>query len=292
MKRLVLPVLLLPFLFYSCKKDNTQVTPVNTSKKYQVQFGVSGFQQIILSTAKGSGNENSKIFAASPGNAMTLDYLVYDSNGNLVHSTTQLADTTRTMVKDSLPAGTYTFCFVVGGPSRQISPSFKELTYPGAVWEDTFVKQVIFTVGPGNVTQNVTLDRLVAQLETDITGAIPPNAAKITINVDKEYMWGKFSGQPDTTLKANTPTSFTFPLSQSGTKFCFVLLNTVSPFNVELTAYDASGSVLAKATVNNVKCAVNTRTVLSGSLFGNQSSTFTVSLNNQWVTDPFKTINF
>jgi hypothetical protein len=302
MKKILLPVLLMPFVLYSCKKDNKQLTPVNTAQKYQVQFGVDGFQQIILSAAKGSGNENSKIFAALQPNA-TLDYLVYDQSGKLVHRITQPADSVKTMVKDSLPAGTYTFCFVVAGAARIIFPDNREVTYAGLNpangesgpgWQDTFVKQLTLTVGGGNVNQNVTLDRLVAELEANITGPIPTNATKFTIKVDKEYIYGKFSGQPDTTQGASGISTRTilFPMTQATTKYDLILLNTATPVNVELTAYDASGSILAKANVNNVRCAANTRTVLTGALFGSQTSTFTVSLNNQWVTAPYKTINF
>jgi hypothetical protein len=303
MKKIILPILLMPFLFYSCKKESKQVTPINTSKKYQVQFGVSGFQQIILNTTKARHQENSikNVFGAT-GNELTLDYLVYDSNGNLVHTITQPADSGKTTtVKDSLPAGTYTFCFAIGGAARLILPRYKEITYPdpstgetGPDWRDTFVKQLTLTVGSGNVNQNVTLDRLVAELEADITGPIPANATKFTIKVDKEYIYGKFSGQPDTTRGPSGIKSryVFFPMTQTTTKFSLILLNTASPVNVELTAYDASGSILAKATVNNVTCAVNTRTILTGALFGSQTSTFTVSLNNQWATDPYTTINF
>ena len=122
MKKNLLPVFLLPLLFFSCKKDSRQVTPVNAgTKKYQVQFDVVGFQQIIIG-AKANGSlsrsKHSASSRAASGDGLTLNYLVFDSSGKLVHTITQPADSAgTTTVKDSLPAGTYTFCFAIGGAS-------------------------------------------------------------------------------------------------------------------------------------------------------------------------------
>lgn len=301
MKKVLLLVMIIPVLFFSCKKNNQNVSPVNTAqRKYQVHYNLSGFtQQIVASSLNTPKVASLNDAAATTGEQLVLHYFVYDSTGKLVRNLAESSDSTSfKTITDSLAAGTYSVYFIAGGSDIFLQTGGKTMTYPypstsggtGPGWEDTFVKALTLTVQGGNIEQNVTLDRIVTELEVNITDPIPAQAQRLELQVDNEYVYGNFDGSIQT---ANVSYRYAdFQTSATTKKFDLILFNTISPFNVTINAYDAANNIIGHAVVANVKCAKNTRTVLTGGLFGNSTDNFVVSLGDVWNPNPYLTINF
>jgi len=301
MKKVLLFVLTMPVFLFSCKKDSHTVNPINNlQKKYQVNYNLSGFtQQVHALPAKNPTLNSISTNYAAAGEQLTLHYYVYDSTGKLIRSVAEQSNTTSfPTITDSLAAGTYKVYFIAGGPDLELQPDGKQMTYPyplpvygtGPGWEDTFVSAMTLTVSGGNLQENVTLKRIVAELEVDITDPIPAQAQSLQIQVDNEYVYSYFDG----TVETGTVSwrYAIFKPTATTKKYDLILFNTITPFNVDIYAYDASNNILGHALVTNVKCVKNARTVLTGGLFGNKNDAFTIALNDGWDPNPFTTIKF
>jgi hypothetical protein len=306
------------FLF-SCKKEHSG--PTNTdkpsAKNYSVNFNVKDFTKTII-----NGSSKLKVNSISTDSVPIKNYLsvlyycVYDSNGRIFHALVQNSTQSNFgNLADNLPAGTYTivmagaagdkvFANAVGDNLRCSALSLLSSpaglptttlnsTYiynQGGTWDDTFFSKFQITV-TGNSNQAVTLNRIVGKLEIDILDALPVNAAWVTISISPEATKYLYSNEQlfFPTQNASSGTSTTVPASAIGTTHfspSMIVANTVKPFKVNITCYDASGSVIATAAVDDVICQVNTRTILSGKLFDNivNNNQFSVSLNANWNT--------
>lgn len=287
---LVLPVL----LFCSCKKEHSASTNP-ASKKYQVNFNVSGFTDEIMGSAGGRQQVNALRTDASgiAGSIDVLYYYAYNSVGTQISHVYQ--DSTYSdfgNITDSLEAGTYTIVFAGGKPGMNINSAYIE-GYGTTIipWKDTFFQESTLTVSGGNINQNINMNRIVAELSIDILDQIPATATKIVLTVSQDYEYYSFSTQTPNTAVSPRTTTFTLPSSVLGTsnyKNSIIMLNTITPFTVTIVCYDSKNDPLGQATISNVTLQPNTETILSGDLFGN-STGFTTTLNHTW--DP-GTINY
>ncbi len=308
MKKAILYSMVMSLIFFSCKKDHSPIQNP-TEKTYSVKFNVSGFtEQIVNSTGGKQTNslQTNSVSIPTAGYLTILYYYVFDNNGNFLHKITQDSTTTNFgSISDDLPSGTYTVVIAAGkagfsSPSNvQAAISAHLITYspntaaPKA-WQDTFYGTFPLTVSGGSVSQAVTLSRIVGELEININDAIPANVASISVSLDQEDLQYNFAtnkaAYPATVVK-----TITIPASEIGkTNFqgYTIVANTLTPFTVTITSYDASKHVVSAAIVDGVSCQVNTRTILSGSLFGSNNS-FNVTLNTGWGTPiqiPFATV--
>ncbi len=301
MKKAVLYSFLACILVYSCKKETSKL-PVTTKKTYEVKFNVSNFDQTLQSTgSRALGRYGSKTASVtSVANYLNLlYYYVYDSNGNIVHSLIQ--DSTATNfgnIADSLVSGTYTVVIAAGKQGLRYGkqpgqpetlPSWYIFYSPvanQAIWKDSFCTKFQLTVSGGNINQNVTLTRLVGQLEVKILDTIPASANTLRIAINQEYSNyyvsdGHEDGGAPLTIQATIPNS-----AKGKANFTInnIIGNTTAPFSVTITCYDASQKILGTARVDNTTCQKDTRTILSGKLFGSNNA-FNVSLN-PWNPNP------
>jgi hypothetical protein len=261
---------------------------------YAVHFTVSGFtEQVIQSIGKKAPaslrTSSVNTDTSSTDTLNVLYYEVYDSTGKVVNQIVQQnTDSNFGSISDNLPSGTYTIAFVAGKTGLTYTATGFDLPnayfyYADTIgWHDTFFKKITLTVVGGAVNQNVTLSRIVAQLEVNINDAIPSNAAKILVTVNDD--WGKY--YIDRAQVPGNPEIITsvIPAAAKGTtnyQVYGIFANTLSATSVQIACYDASNNLIGSSLVNGVTFAENTRTILSGDLFGGNTA-FQISLNDTW----------
>lgn len=296
MKKYLHLLLVVCFFAFSCKKDHHSGTDTKT---YNVKFGLNTFTQSIVSAANNKVSVNSIKTNATPVPVTTssfkiIKYLVFNASNALLRSVT--IDSTSSnfdSITDQLPAGTYTFNIAAGqaGLSYSTGNGNEGLYYgpSSSAWKDTFFDSFQLTVS-GDVNQNVTLSRMVAQLQLNIEDAIPVAVKSIVITVNSEYFfYSLYTHQ----LGGTGPLTYTtiIPDTAKGKtnfKINQIINNTIAPFSVTINSYDANQKLIGTGTlVTSVTCQKNTRTILSGRLYsGYPNNAFTVGLNNVWDPTP------
>src|SRR3569833_80314 len=307
MKRLFLFTTLVSFFLFSCKKEHgAQVKPAQ--KMYKVTFDMaSAFAQTIQSVKTSKQQTNSLRADAATANissvASELWLVIYDTKGVEVRQYHQTAGQVSNygVIVDSLAAGTYNVLVAAGqtgfelklgsagsDPAWAMDYNYVHL-YSEVGWDDTFFNKYVITIS-GPVNQQVTLSRLVCKIEVDFSDVIPQNAARLDMMLNKEdfyYIVGQH--QPS---QADTITyHYTIPDSVKGTNhysISHIVLNTITPMIVTLTAFDTSNHIIATHLVTNITCQVNKRTVLTGNFSDPQSGGtnpgFGIQLDPSWGT--------
>lgn len=286
------------FCFTACKKKSNNI-PDPSGKTYTVTFNTVGTPgRILISSPKTAVNA---VQTDTPASAVAtmLYYVVTDTvhTNKTIYRTISQDSTTAGFghIVDHLPAGNYLVNIFAG--QHGLTEISGQLTYNGlknASWEDTFYTQVPLTVTNSDITQNVSLSRLVAELEVNINDAIPANAHTFALTFTYEYQYYYFTtSAPYLNGYAFTYTN-TIPASAVGQKnyqFSTIILNTSSPAVVHLVCYDANLNKLSDKTINNITLQKNTRTILSGNMFSGNNNVG-VTANSDWDLTPFKTINY
>lgn len=315
-KSLLLSFAFILLIFWGCKKDHGKPGTNTDGKLYNIKYNFTGLTDALQQTS-GKTVVNSlqtNTAPSTPDYLTRLYYLVYNSNGKLINQVSVASDSSKfATLTDKLAAGTYDVFFVASHGdlvfSMNLGYTGKNYFFygsgnnPSYQWDDTFFKAVTLTVSNADINQNVSLDRIVGQLQVNIEDNIPSNAAKLKLTITPEY--GTYTFLPhsaDTTFALTNPssgsssaTSVTYNIpdaskNQPNFKASDILINTVKPFSVVIACLDAANNVIATTTVNNITCQKNRRTILSGKLFGSNTG-FDPVLNNSW--DPIiNVVNF
>ncbi|SHM17727.1 FimB/Mfa2 family fimbrial subunit [Mucilaginibacter sp. OK098] len=297
MKKAILYVAAAAMFLFSCKKDHSGSTDKPAQKLYQVNLNLSGFTETISNSIKSKPQVNGLRTDAVTNYLKVLYYFVFDPNGQVLHSLVQ--DSTNANfgnISDNLPSGTYTVVIAAGltglgvyAPSangNSITLNNGYMYYLGP-WKDVFFNKFQLTVSGANVNQSVTGTRIAGQLEVNIEDAIPATASKLVISIADQGT--EYSFLTEKLLYADTlVVSAKIPNTVIGTtnyKINNIILNTYAPFTVKIICYDAASKALGTAIVANVTCEKNTKTILSGKLFGS-IDTFNVTLNSTWDPTP------
>ena len=295
MKRYI-PTIILLFLYLTGCKNDKQNTPSPSGKTYKVVFNASSSSQNVNST-KGKVINDLKTNAVGPvgSSAKILHYLVYDSSGNFLHIIKQ--DSTMSnfgIIADELPAGTYTFYFGAGQDSfrsvyqvHYFDSYHQEGSSP--IWADWFYKKITLTITDSNINQDVTLERMVGQLQLNIEDALPSNVNRISITTTGEL--GHYDYTQDVfTYPEDVQSSFGIPTANN--KPTILIGNTSTPMTIKITCYANNSTVLAEKTIKNVQFTKNVKTILSGKLFAASQGDFTVGVNSDFDPTPFVTVKF
>lgn len=163
------------------------------------------------------------------------------------------------------------------------------LTTTALTWtkvRDTFtLSYPISVTSTSNVNRAPELHRAVSGVEVRLTDAIATGTATITVGYDRSQSISLPSLAVATA--AFRTQSFTIPSSwiNDGPKtfITYTLCADDYQTDVDITAKDADGKVIASVTVPGVELRTNRMTVLSGSLFSNDKD-FHVSLLADWDT--------
>jgi hypothetical protein len=283
MKKAILFSLMACLLLFSCKKEHSAaIKPVQ--KTYQVNFTVSGSgQQLTGSTGKQQVNSLKTDAQISIAGYMDiLYYYVLNSSGTVVHILQQ--DSTQTnfgTISDNLPAGSYTIIMVAGKKGlvyNNATPTgentafliYYDLVNGVTPWEDTFYTKFSLTVTNSNINQSVTLSRVVGELETKILDTIPTTANSLVISVNNEDFEIIVPDWKPYNAKVFTDSIVLAPAAKGKANFTVdnIIGNTFAPFTVTIKCYDNTNKLIGNVVVNGVTCQQNTRTILSGKLFG------------------------
>jgi hypothetical protein len=176
MKKFLLLPAIVALLFFDCKKDHSPATP--PVKKYKVTFNVTNFKQSQTNFALRHGASNLASSDTLTNLNSYFDVLYYAliwNHQDYSHLPVMQDSTMSNMgtFTDSIPAGTYEVAFFAGKKGLTYSSYFTldaAYGYNGAPWQDTFWDYFILTVHDGdpNITQNITLKRVVGKLEVKL----------------------------------------------------------------------------------------------------------------------------
>ena len=299
-KALLLSAVAAMFLF-SCKKDHTAST-TPSGKKYKVTFNVTNFTQ---GQSAFSVRHNTRNLASS--DTLTnlnsyfdvLYYVVYNqpypANPKIVIQDSTMSN--MGMLTDSLAPGTYDVILIAGKKGLTIFPPFLykagDATFGyGGKWQDAFFYQTNLTVGSGNVSENLTLHRIVGKLELQILDNIPANADSISMTINPEQTDKILQYGISDAGSASSVVTFSQaipPSAKGNPNFIMdrIIGNLNNSFTVVLTCKDAANNIIATKTVLNVSCMANEKTILSGKLFNSTNTqTFTAHLDTTWTNNP------
>lgn len=318
----ILTLLALSLLTFSCKKlDKAGNEPVSLT--YKVSFSISGGNSLKSENSPGTLQINDTGGSSLASQFSVLVYNIFDARGNQIRQLTQQAtDKNFGTINDLLPPGNYRVIIAAGQANmfqKSVATPSTNYTYcaylqdntPIGPFYDTFYKDTSITVASAPVNQAISLKRINAELEIKINDALPANADHFTYSFDNEYLaFDLLKGQPipsniyvsyatgqpgviDPSIStATVSTIVKIPASAVGTTSFMmdhIVLNTLGTHTVTLTCFDAQSNVIETKTIANVTFKINTKTVLSGNLFGsvNQSA---VSTPVNWGST--MTVNF
>lgn len=340
MKRIIPVIILFSLIYSSCKKDHSKETKPD-GKQYALTFRVKGFSQTdtIFETSKQTTNSVKALdVPVSPSIIDVLYCKVYDSSGKVVVFTQQVSTQPNFgTITNNLAPGNYTVVFAGGknglyilkDASATVSSLSTDILAFNAVnisggerdntIKDTFYKKISVTVGAGDVFQDITLDRIVAQLAITIQDKLPATVKYITLVIEP---WvnalpvnggNAYFNKGISYLPGLTTTIPADKLSTSNFTVYALVFNRSAPFKVTLLAQQTATSVhfgntgftepwsdvwaktIAGKVIPNVTVSANKTTVITGKLFGGSGTTdttgFHISIDPDWnptpVTIPF-----
>jgi len=284
----------------ACKKDNHTDPVVNTPDKlYPITFNVTNtVQQTKLASKMGTTASfpiSEPYINPLKGGINTIDYMLYDVNGILKkHSTFHSPEANFGSISDNVSAGNYTVAIVgsidsSGYSNRNIGEdgyyrfvsvqdSLFGYAYSSSIystsggeeqWYDAFFKKFSLTVPGSGINQNITLTRIVAQVELYILDALPDNATSLSFEIkdDRSY-YSALKDMPaaQITTHSNIHSTNITNTNRKNFKISAIVVDTASPFSAIVSVYGTNG-LITKKTINDIRCQKNTKTILSGKLF-------------------------
>jgi hypothetical protein len=268
MNKLFPALFLILTILSACRKDNNIIEPTDNGKKYNVSF-------TTVRTAK-SASIPTTLGETKP--EYTRIYSL-DAGGQLV-STSQ--------TNNELKAGNYVAVFIysntwfsrvygLGGVSEptNFNDAFFDTrlsveTQSGSI-ENIYYKKVNFKVNKNDYSQNVELDRLVADLEVVLQGGIPNNVSvdkyELVVNDVAIFRFNNDSRES----AANKIKTFS---PQSTVLKSYVLGQ--GPRVVTVRAYDSAGKVIKEKRLSGI-FVPGEKTVLNLDLFSDTSPLAIVS---------------
>jgi hypothetical protein len=298
-KALFIPIIAALFLF-ACKREHSQSIAPST-KKYKVSFHISNFTQKQGNFALKRNPRTLALGDTITNLSSYLDVLYFQVYDQLDHAVNALVvqDSTMAnmgMITDSLPAGNYAVNIVAGKKGLTVTNyavrrSEGLFGYGGLNWQDTFWASANITVGTTDISQDITMNRVVSKIRLHILDNIPANADSLSMTLTPEtnYMFFNLGYNESESPTASTKITVKIPASAIGhPDFILdkIVGSTFDPFSVDIRCTDASNTVIAHASIDNVKANANMISVVSGNLFasppGSSPQSFTVKVDTAW----------
>lgn len=269
MKKSILFSLLFGAILLSCSNDGPKPTK-------QVTFNVDAFH---VSTQPMSGPRHAPILDDNDGQALT-DLYIFDGTTQLVHQTSDMESFgTATLV---LEYGAHNLSFIA---TRSLGQSYATGVLSVTSLRPTFGKLQSITVSDATDAFDIALNRVTGQMIITIEDAIPADADHITFQIAQKY---------DNLLVASLNGTGGYDFEQTASLTSFVgtegkmfTLNMLAPTyqnqyttDVTISVYRSDDSLLAQHVIDDVPICSNTKTLLSGELFGGQA--FTITANHEW----------
>ena len=279
----------------SCSNEiqETEETVIQTPLA-QVRVSVSDFTVTHEDFPNTRAVQDAKDYASVK--ALTLAF--YDAEGNEIYKAEQVRsdNTTYTTFGEfecELPIGTYTLVAIGRGMGANNDDVFvltspTEAGYTSALARETLAKtQSVVIRSASPVDLSVTLDRVCTKLNIVSTDGRPADVAKIRTT----YAAGGKSFNPTTGLATvNTGFSVVNTISKAVgqpvnvVSYLFLILDE-QQMDVTIESLDANENVLATKVIHNLSFKRNRVTKVSGTMFSAGTSSFSIQLNTDWLTD-------
>jgi len=280
------------------------ISPIASAEKNRQTFALTPTDSLKLATTNltyvvfdSDGNQVNRLsqLASVPANTYKLI-----SSGPKLISTNGVYG----QITDSLAVGAYTVVLI--GSTKQISLNtpddsksaaganqfypvmplqtsaiyFQSNDKPGDLF---YYKGTINVTAGNNTAKKATLNRIVGQLTLNIEDPIPPSAASMELTVVDNTGYKISSNSPNGALISHIyGTSFTASdKGKSNFSYPLYVINTATPFAIQIRIYDAQDNVLLSKTINSISVKANQKTTLTGKLFG-ASSNLSTGVSSDW----------
>ena len=152
----------------------------------------------------------------------------------------------------------------------------------------TFGKTLALNVTSSTAAQNLQLDRLSGVLYITINDVFPATANQIEFSMANRYTSLNVANLCGTNGDEwSQKVSCTGKVGQSGVQYSFTFLapslDEEYTSDVTIRVYNSSDVVIYSVTIEDVRFAANTKTMLSGNLFTSPSASITV--NTSWQSN-------
>jgi len=310
MKKQLIWAIGLSIAFCACKKESTRhnQNPAEQgsskgAKKYAVGFKLSGFTKETKGISSGKLNTNAALTDA----IKFLSYYAYTGNKDSLKQVKTIfqksTDAGFGAITDSLAAGHYTV-FFVGATSANyyVTNSCLDLvagTYHPSLgyknnenFTDTFLQKLEFDV-TANGTQSIVLKRIVGQVTYKLLDALPADINKIEVTLGTApplYDMVDGGAASDCVHSSGWDDRIqTFIVNSSDKGKTNVEFSTYAwPFNYFATgikAYNANNVVIGQTNWEDSPTLLvesNTQYILSGYLFKQAPSSFSITVDSKW----------
>ena len=222
-----------------------------------------------------------------------IDYIVYGEENPeqpFRHRTFTRSDPDFSIIYDSLPPGNYQICFLAHSDAG-LTVSGQEADFSRVM--DTFHRLHSIEIAAGEeVTQDITLERIVSKVEFVSRDAVPDDLAHFTINVDQYQHRIDLTTGAGVSSGETHATHYAFQAADAGKAgfthafFTFVALDE-TPLSARLTAVDQAGETTRERTVADIRPIRNRIIRYTGILYTPRVSddTFTLSIMNDGSWD-------
>ena len=241
----------------------------------QVTFNINTFEQ----SQQPLRAPQSTILDDENGTALT-DLYIFDGTSQVAHQTND--DPSFGTVTLNLAHGSHSLSFIL---TRSTGMSYNSGILSMTSIRPTFGKLLALNVNGSTPAQNLTLDRISGMLSITINDQFPATADKIEFAMPTKYNALNVTSLLGVNADAwSQKVSCTSKQGQSGVQYHF---NTLCPsltdeYTSDLTIniYNSSDAVIYTVTIEDVRFAANTKTLISGNLFTAPSASVTV--NTSW----------
>ena len=265
-----LSICALAALLIGCKGQN------DPEQVQAVKFQVSTFTQ---TTEQMNAPRRSPILDDEGGQALT-DLFIFDGTTQVAHQTND--DENFGTVVLNLTHGNHNLSFIL---TRSTGITYEDGVMTFGSVRSTFGKLLALNVTASTGAQDLTLDRISGQLQLTINDAFPTTANEIEFVVNPRYSQLNVANlQGVNGDEWSQRVSCTAKQGQSGVSYTF---NHICPSltdeytaDVTINIYNSGGSVIYTVTIDDVRFAANTKTLLSGNLFTVPSAS--VGVNTSW----------
>ena len=273
MKKYLLFSAIVALLFVSCKGKN------EPAQVQQVTFRVSSFEQSTEPMNGPAKAPQATILDDEGGTALT-DLYVFDGTTQLAHQTND--DQNFGTVTLDLTHGNHNLSFICTR-STGISVENGVMTFTGI--RPTFGKLLALNVSSSTPAQNLELDRITGMLYVTINDEFPATANQIEFVMATKYTQFNVASLLGVNGAGwSQKVSCTAKVGQSGVQysFCTICPSLTEEYTSDLTinVYNSLNAVIYSVTIEDVRFAANTKTMLSGNLFTAPSAS--VSVNTTW----------
>lgn len=250
----------------------------------QVTFKVSAFEQTAEPMGSPRRAPQATILDDEGGTALT-DIYVFDGTTQVAHQVYADDNDAFGTVTLELSHGEHNLSFVC---TRSTGLSYNAGVLSATSLRPTFGKTIALNVSASTPAQDLALERLTGLVGVTIKDAFPAAANEIEFIINPRYTSldiATLCGVSGSEFRQKV--SCTSRVGQTNVAYTFNILapTRTEEFTADVTIniYNSAGAVIYSVTIDDVRMAANTKTLLSGNLFTAPSASVTV--NTTWNAD-------